>query len=83
MYFYAIIGIIFLLITPELRVRLEDKFQMGAHSNSYLVESITGVQTVKSLGVEGSMFKKWEEKLGKYIKSSFNLSISALIFSIA
>ena len=73
--FIAIIGIIFVIITPELRIRLEDKFQMGAQSNSYLVESITGVQTVKSLGVEGSMFKKWEDKLGKYIKSSFNLSI--------
>ncbi len=73
--FIAIIAIIFLIVTPELRVRLEDKFQMGAQSNSYLVESITGIQTVKSLGVEGSMFKKWEEKLGKYIKSSFNLAI--------
>ena len=73
--FIALIGIIFLLVTPELRARLEDKFQMGAQSNSYLVEAITGVQTVKSLGVEGSMFKKWEEKLGKYVKSSFNLSI--------
>ena len=73
--FIAIIGIIFLMVTPELRARLEDKFQMGAMSNSYLVESITGIQTVKSLGVEGSMFKKWEEKLGKYIKSSFNLAI--------
>ena len=73
--FIALIGVIFLLVTPELRTRLEDKFQMGAQSNSYLVESITGVQTVKSLGVEGSMFKKWEDKLGKYIKSSFNLAI--------
>ena len=73
--FIALIGIIFLLVTPELRARLEDKFQMGAQSNSYLIESITGVQTVKSLGIEGSMFKKWEDKLGKYIKSSFNLSI--------
>lgn len=73
--FLGIIAVIYVLITPELRVRLEDKFQMGAHSNSYLVESITGVQTVKSLAIEGSMFKKWEEKLGKYLKSSFNLAI--------
>ena len=73
--FLGIIAFIYVLITPELRVRLEDKFQMGAHSNSYLVESITGVQTVKSLAIEGSMFKKWEEKLGKYLKSSFNLAI--------
>ena len=73
--FLAIIGIIYVLITPELRERLEDKFQMGAHSNSYLVESVTGVQTVKSLAIEGSMFRKWEDKLGKYLKSSFNLAI--------
>ncbi|MCQ2754573.1 MAG: type I secretion system permease/ATPase, partial [bacterium] len=73
--FLCVIGIIYLLITPELRTRLEEKFQMGAHSNSYLVESVTGVQTVKSLAIEGSMFRKWEEKLGKYLKSSFNLAI--------
>ena len=73
--FLAIIGIIYVMITPELRARLEEKFQMGAHSNSYLVESVTGVQTVKSLAIEGSMFRKWEEKLGKYLKSSFNLAI--------
>lgn len=73
--FLAIIGIIYVLITPELRIRLEEKFQMGAHSNSYLVESVTGVQTVKSLAIEGSMFRKWEDKLGQYLKSSFNLAI--------
>ena len=73
--FLAIIAIIYLLITPELRLRLEEKFQMGAHSNSYLVESVTGVQTVKSLAIEGSMFRKWEDKLGQYLKSSFNLAI--------
>ncbi len=73
--FLAIIGIIYVTITPELRQRLEEKFQMGAQSNSYLVESVTGVQTVKSLAIEGSMFRKWEDKLGKYLKSSFNLAI--------
>lgn len=73
--FLAIIAVIYLLITPELRTRLEEKFQMGAQQNSYLVESVTGVQTVKSLAIEGSMFRKWEDKLGKYLKSSFNLAI--------
>lgn len=73
--FLGIIAIIYLLITPELRARLEEKFQMGAQSNSYLVEAVTGVQTVKALAIEGSMIKKWEDKLAKYIKSSFNLAI--------
>ncbi len=58
----AIVGLVaalYLIVTPELRARLESKFQMGAQSNSYLVEAITGVQTVKSLSIEGTMQKKW------------------------
>lgn len=38
--FLGIIAIIYVVITPELRTRLEEKFQMGAHSNSYLVEAV-------------------------------------------
>lgn len=71
--FVTLVGLIYLTITPELRRRLEEKFQMAASSNSYLVESITGVQTVKSLAVEGSMQKKWEDHLGRYVRASFRL----------
>ncbi|MBR4314467.1 MAG: ATP-binding cassette domain-containing protein, partial [Lachnospiraceae bacterium] len=72
--FVSVIAMIYFFITPVLRKRLEDKFQMGAASNSYLVESITGMQTVKSLAIEGSMKKHWEDYLGNYVKSSFNLA---------
>jgi len=72
--FIALVAILYLVITPELRSRLNYKFQMGAQSNSYLVESVTGIQTVKSLAIEGSMQRKWEDYLGKYVKSSFKLS---------
>lgn len=72
--FVSIIATIYFFITPELRRRLEEKFQMGAHSNSYLVESVTGMQTVKSLAIEGSMQKKWEEYLGNYVQAGFNLT---------
>lgn len=71
----ALIAVLYVTVTPELRNRLNDKFQMGAQSNSYLVESVTGVQTVKSLSIEGTMQKKWEGYLGKYVRSGFNLSI--------
>ena len=72
--FVSVIAIIYLAITPELRRRLENKFQMAASSNSYLVESITGIHTVKSLAVEGSMQKRWEDHLGRYVRSSFRLA---------
>ncbi len=72
--FVSIIAVIYVTITPELRRRLEEKFQMGAASNSYLVESVTGMQTVKSLAIEGSMQKRWEDHLGRYVRSSFRLA---------
>jgi subfamily B ATP-binding cassette protein HlyB/CyaB len=72
--FIACIGLLYLMVTPELRRRLEQKFQMGAASNSYLVESVTGMQTVKSLAIEGAMQKRWEDHLGNYVRSGFRLA---------
>lgn len=71
--FVSLIAVLYLVVTPELRTRLENKFQMGAESNSYLVESVTGILTVKSLAIEGTMQKKWENNLGNYVKSGFKL----------
>jgi subfamily B ATP-binding cassette protein HlyB/CyaB len=73
--FIFLVAILYLIVTPELRERLNYKFQMAAQSNSYLVESVTGIQTVKSLAIEGSMQKKWEDYLADYVKSSFKLSV--------
>jgi len=72
--FVSVIALLYLFVTPELRRRLEEKFQMGAQSNSYLVEAVTGVQTVKSLALEGIMQRKWEDYLAKYVNSGFHLT---------
>lgn len=79
--FVTVIALLYLFVTPELRRRLEEKFQMGAQSNSYLVESVTGIQTVKSLALEGSMQRKWEDYLAKYVNSSFHLTNLSNILS--
>lgn len=77
--FVSLIAILYLIITPQLRKRLENKFQMAAQANSYLVESISGVQTVKSLAIEGSMQRRWEDNLGEYVSAGFRLSHMANI----
>ena len=51
--FVAAISLLYLIITPELRERLEKMFQIGAQSKSYLVESVAGRQSVTSLAIEG------------------------------
>jgi len=72
--FIVVIGLISFIATPLINVRLNDKFQKGAVNQSFLVESITGIQTVKSLAIEGKMVKEWEKNLGEYVLSAFRLS---------
>lgn len=69
-----VIALISFIATPMIKERLNDKFQKGAANQSFLVESITGIQTVKSLAIEGKMIKDWEKGLGDYIMSAFKLS---------
>jgi subfamily B ATP-binding cassette protein HlyB/CyaB len=74
MTFVLAIAVISFVATPMIKRRLEEKFQRGAANQSFLVESITGIQTVKSLAIEGKMIKDWEKSLGEYIMSAFRLS---------
>ncbi|MEN6332212.1 MAG: type I secretion system permease/ATPase [Smithella sp.] len=72
--FVLAIAVISFVATPMIKTRLDEKFQKGAANQSFLVESITGIQTVKSLAIEGKMIKDWEKSLGDYILSAFKLS---------
>lgn len=58
-------------VTPILRRRLEEKFNRGAENQAFLVESVTGIQTLKSMAVEPQMQRRWEEQLAGYVGASF------------
>ncbi len=60
-----------LIIRPILRHHLDERFNRGADAQSYLVEAVSGVQTVKSFALEPETQKKWEGLFSKYIVSSF------------
>lgn len=65
------------IVTPLFKQRLDEKFNCGAESQSYLVEAVTGVQTVKSFALEPEVQKKWEGLLANYVKAGFKTSILA------
>ncbi len=58
--FYVILSA---TITPLLRARLNEKFKHGAENQAFLVESISGVETLKSMAVEPQMQRRLEEQL--------------------
>jgi subfamily B ATP-binding cassette protein HlyB/CyaB len=59
--------------TPVFRRRLEQKFNLGAENQAFLVESGTGVETLKAMAVEPQMQRRWEEQLAAYVAASFRV----------
>lgn len=59
------------LSTPLLRMRLNEKFNRGAENQAFLVETISGIDTVKAMAVEPHWTRKWDNQLAAYVSSSF------------
>ncbi|OWV90398.1 type I secretion system permease/ATPase [Rhizobium sp. R693] len=66
--FYLAIGF---LIRPLLKDKIDEKFERGAYSQQFLVETVVGVQTLKASAVEPVVASQWEERLAAYVQSSF------------
>ena len=87
MYFYSvkltnitllslpILAAITAVITPILKERLDEKFKAGADQQSYLVEAVNGVQTIKSFAVEPNVQQKWEGLLADYTTANFRTTM--------
>ncbi len=64
-------------VTPLFKKRLEEKFRTGAETQSYLVESITGIQTIKSFALEPRLERKWGELQSDYVRAGYKTSMVA------
>jgi subfamily B ATP-binding cassette protein HlyB/CyaB len=60
-----------LAIVPVLRGRLNEKFARSAENQSLLVETVTGIQTVKASALEPQMARRWDTQLAAYVSASF------------
>ena len=66
-----------LAIVPVLRARLNEKFARGAENQSLLVETVTGIQTVKASALEPALARRWDSQLAAYVSASFRTSTLA------
>ena len=60
-----------LAVVPILRQRLDIKFARGAENQAMLVETVTGIQTVKATALEPAFGKRWDNQLAAYVAASF------------
>jgi len=75
---YVILSVAF---TPILRARLNDKFNKGAENQSFLVETISGIDTVKALAVEPRWQQTWEKQLAAYVAAGLSTTNVAMVAS--
>ena len=67
------------LITPLLRARLHEKFNRGAENQAFLVETINGIDTLKSMAVEPQMTRHWDKQLAAYVAAGFRTNTLSAI----
>ena len=65
------------VLNPIFRLRLNQKFARSADNQSLLVETISGIETVKSMAVEPQFAKRWDQQLAAYVSAGFRVTTLA------
>ncbi|MBW4537515.1 MAG: peptidase domain-containing ABC transporter [Myxacorys chilensis ATA2-1-KO14] len=68
-----------LTTTPILRNWLNETFNRSADSQSFLVETVTGIHSVKAHAAEKPSRDRWEGLFARYIRTSFKASTTSNI----
>jgi subfamily B ATP-binding cassette protein HlyB/CyaB len=64
------------LVRTPLREQINEKFNRGAISQQFLVETVVGIQTVKASAVEPTMRAQWEDRLAAYVRTTFGATLT-------
>lgn len=67
---FPVYFLISLVVTPLLRRRLEHSFERGAETQAMLVETVSGIDTVKAMSVEPQFARRWDERLAAYVSAN-------------
>ena len=59
------------VVAPLFRSRLDAQFLCGARNQALVTEHLAGIETVKSLQMEASLARRYDDGLGAYLAASF------------
>jgi hypothetical protein len=66
-----------MLAAPIVRKQLRIKAERNASTQSLLVESLSGIQTVKAQNIELRTRWKWQERYAQYVSAGFNTVLTS------
>ena len=64
-------------VSPIVRRQLRAKAERNAETQSFLVEALSGVQTVKAQNMELKTRWKWQEKYARYVSDGFRTVLTS------
>ncbi|MFK5892573.1 MAG: ABC transporter transmembrane domain-containing protein, partial [Pseudomonadota bacterium] len=64
-----------MLIRIPIRSIIATNFRASLHKNATLIESLSSVETIKTMGAEGHMQRKWEDGVGSMAEKSLKIRL--------
>ncbi len=64
-----------LVVQKKIRILSETTYRASAQRNATLIESLVGLETIKILGAEGKMQRKWEDSAAFLARTSSRLRL--------
>ncbi len=68
----AVIVLLSALVAPLFQQKLQQQFQLGARNQAFLTEYLVGLETVKSLQMEGQLNTRYSNYLASYLQAGFD-----------
>ena len=65
------------VVSPVVRRQLRIKAERNADTQSYLVEVLGGIQTVKAQNIELRSRWQWQDRYARYVSAGFNTSLTS------
>ena len=59
------------LVTPTLRARIAERLERSADNHAFLVETVSGIETLKGMAVAPQLQRRWEEQLAGLVGAAF------------
>jgi subfamily B ATP-binding cassette protein HlyB/CyaB len=69
--------ILTMVVSPVVRRQLRTKAERNAETQSYLVEVLGGIQTVKAQNIELRSRWQWQDRYARYVSAGFNTSLTS------
>ncbi|NEQ50898.1 MAG: type I secretion system permease/ATPase [Leptolyngbya sp. SIO3F4] len=72
-----------LFVSPIVRRQLRAKAEQNAKTQSFLVEALSGIQTVKAQNIELNTRWKWQDRYARYVSDGFKTVLTSTTASSA